>query len=186
MHKTMVARNMAALGLMCLVVGACSPADKTDDASSAALSTAGSGVAPGSQGGFAFTLAVTFTPAAAAKLQAMGEKVTVSAMYFGTPSDAASAASKADEMGQLDMGRDAVEIAPANTTVTISGNGLQTELMPDLADGKPSVLVNVFSARKVATNNLLDCGIFEDYITVAQQTPATIACDLIDKGDGKS
>jgi hypothetical protein len=41
------------------------------------------------------------------------------------------------------------------------------------------VLVNVFSGRKSVENNLLDCGIVEDQISIVQNKRHVVECTLI-------
>ncbi len=42
------------------------------------------------------------------------------------------------------------------------------------------MLVNVFTSRMAHENNLIDCGIYEGPIAMAQKKPVDITCDLID------
>ena len=125
-------------------------------------------------GVYAFTVEVVLTPAAAARLQALHEKVAVIADYSGLPAPGVQATPD----GQVDLGSETVELAPtegraAFTAAAIDGGDLKT------IAGKPRVLINVVSARHAAPDNLLDCGIFEDDITVAQAKTPRITCDLI-------
>ncbi|ESQ75514.1 hypothetical protein [Asticcacaulis sp. AC402] len=147
-----------------LVATACSPppSQPAEDSLSASSTTLG------------FDIALTFSPAARAKLGEIKEKVNVAAMYWGEPTD--KAASIADEMGQIDLGRDDVMVEPADQTVHVAGTGLKTASLADITS-TPYVLVNIYTARTVNPDNLLDCGFFEGPISPA--TTAAIHCKLI-------
>lgn len=126
---------------------------------------------------YGFDIALTLSPAAKAKLDRMHEKVQVSAWYSGLPNAASKA--RAEEDGQIQIGADEPVIEPGTATVHIPGTGLDTSKLQYL-DGEPLVLINVYTARKVAEDNLLDCTIFEDTIKKAQAAPVPITCKLIE------
>ncbi len=131
---------------------------------------------PASLEPYAFDIALTLSPAAAAKLARIHEKVEVAAMYSGAPRTPKS--TMADDDGQVDLGADRPQFEPVSATVHIPGTGLKTANLQDI-NGDPIVLVNVYTARKADKDNLLDCGIFEDTIRKAQAQPVQIACKLI-------
>jgi hypothetical protein len=130
--------------------------------------------APQAHGPRAFTVEVALTPAAAAKLSALHEKVAVAAYYSGAPAPGA----QADQDGQVDLGSEKVEFTPPQGQVSFSGAVIDEGDLKTIA-GPPRVLINVFSARHVASDNLLDCGTFEDTIATAQAHTPHITCDLI-------
>lgn len=123
-----------------------------------------------------FTVDVQLSPAARARLDRLGEKVEIKAMYYGLPN--AAGKPKADEDGQIDLGSRTMDIDPGQRDMMIRGDALASGRL-NLVDGEPKVLINVYTARKVAQDNLLDCGIFEDTIAKAQEKPIAIACKLI-------
>lgn len=125
---------------------------------------------------YGFDIALTLSPAARAKLERIHEKVEVAAMYSGLPTETGQ--SKADDVGQVDLGADRVQVEPAATTVHVSGAGLDKAKL-QYVNGDPLVLVNIYTARKAAKDNLLDCGIFEDTVKKAQAAPVAISCKLI-------
>jgi len=128
-----------------------------------------------------FDLALTLTPAAAEKLKAMGESVALSAYYYG---DARiDAAEHANEVDLIDLGDELIDVAPVNGITRFKGEGIDPAKFVWIEGGKPSVLINVYTARKVAPDNLVSCGIFQDLIDVAQKEPIKIDCDLIAPGD---
>ncbi len=123
------------------------------------------------------------TPRAIEKLETTNEQVNVAAMYFGIPTS--EAAPGVDEHGmEVGLGRDDVVVAPANVLVTAPGKGFDATYLASI-DGAPHVLVNVYSARKTHTDNLLSCGIYEGPVAMAQQKPVDIQCDLIYGPDGE-
>jgi hypothetical protein len=42
------------------------------------------------------------------------------------------------------------------------------------------VLVNVFTARKAQDNNLILCGSYQGLVSMAQEKPVAIQCDLLE------
>ena len=126
---------------------------------------------------YAFDIALTLTPAAKAKLERLHEKIGVSAWYSGLPN--AAGKPKAEEDGQVEFGADEPVVEPETRLVHISGGGLDTGRLKYIA-GDPLVLINVYSARKAAADNLLECTIFEDTIKKAQAAPVAIGCKLIE------
>lgn len=156
-----------ALLLLFLPMLACSPAPAADGLASHAA-------APASP--YAFDVRLTLTPRAAEKLVATKERVIVNSMFWGAPN--AAAKPSVDEMGQIPLGEDFVEVAPESATVTVPAANFDPDALANI-EGAPQVLVNVYSARKVHADNLLDCGIYEGPVAMAQQKPVDIRCDLI-------
>ena len=130
--------------------------------------------APAAHGPDAFAVEVALTPAAAAKLSALHEKVAVAAYYSGLPAPGV----QPGQDGQVDLGSEKMEFAPPQTQVGFSGAVIGDSDLKSIA-GPPRVLINVFSARHVAPDNLLDCGTFEDTIATAQAHTPHITCDLL-------
>lgn len=165
------ASMMRVLPVAVLALGACGPVP-------------GEGTYPseaGAQRGpLAFDVRLTFTPRAADRLGAANERVTVSGMYWGM----AKPGMPGEAAAQISLGADEVDVPPANATVLIPGTGLQERAVSGV-DGGPQVLVNVYSARRSHPDNLLNCGLYEGSITMAQQKPVEIQCDLIDGPDGE-
>lgn len=130
---------------------------------------------PVADGRYAFSVDLTFTPEATAKLEALGEKVTVGVAYFGEPKPDVPTP---DEPGGLPLGADYVEVEPRDGTVKIPGN-VDVSRLVDVIGETPSVNINVYSARKKHDDNLLDCAFFEDRVSAAQQAKPTLACKLL-------
>ena len=129
---------------------------------------------PVAQGPRAFSIDVTLTPAATQKLTALHEAVAVEAYYSGLPAPGVQATPD----GQVDLGSEKLEFTPPQSQVNFTGSVISDNDLKTIA-GKPRVLINVFSARHAAPDNLLDCGIFEDEIATAQAKTPHITCDLI-------
>jgi hypothetical protein len=124
---------------------------------------------------YGFQVLVTLSPRATALLRNLHEGIVVAAYYEGYPIP--SKVDQAGEMGQIGFGTE---------RILLSGNGEMAEITGHAVDPVraswvriPSVLVNVFSARRSGPNNLLDCGIFEDTIAKAKSAPIKIECGLI-------
>ncbi|HOY76971.1 MAG TPA: hypothetical protein PLN33_04135 [Hyphomonadaceae bacterium] len=127
---------------------------------------------------YSFDVNLTLTPRAAEMLASTDEAVNVAAMYFGEPVSETSPG--IDEHGvEIGLGRDDIEIAPKSALVTAPGTGFDGTYMTSVR-GEPEVLINVYSARKTHETNLLDCGIYQGPISMAQKKPVEIKCDLID------
>lgn len=148
-----------------LLLVACSPAPAPEAAPQAAGAV---------RGPYGFDVQLTLTPRAAEKLVATQERVIVDGMYWGLPKPGVAA----DEIGQVPLGNDMVEAAPENAAVLVPGAAFDTQRLADI-EGAPQVLVNVYSARKTHTDNLLSCGIYEGPVAMAQEKPVEIQCDLI-------
>lgn len=160
--------------LLAILSAACAPAP--DPAEPVASATP---VAPTPH---AFQVQLTFTPRAAEKLVATKELVTIAGMYWGLPT--AAAAPTADEVGQINLGVDYIDVSPENGAYMVPGSGFDDSKIESV-DGAPQVLVNVYSARKTHADNLLNCGIYEGPIAMAQQRPVEIQCDLIFDENGQ-
>lgn len=127
-----------------------------------------------------FNLVLGLSPAAVKKLTAMGEAITVSAMYEGEPNKAGE--KKAIE-GVIPLGEENLERKPvaAGDRMTFVGKGFKTADLKWVKPGGARVLINVYSARKVADDNLLDCAIYEGTLAEAAAKPVLISCKLIDE-----
>lgn len=126
---------------------------------------------------YSFDVNLTLTPRASELLAGTDEAVNVAAMYYGHPTS--PTAPGVDEHGEeVGLGRDDIEIAPRSAMVAAPGTGFDATNIASV-QGEPEVLINVYSARKTHQNNLLDCGIYQGPISMAQKKPIDIKCDLI-------
>lgn len=120
------------------------------------------------------TLKITFDPAAAKALSEMGEMVTVSSHFFGFPKEGATM--KPDEMGMITLGIEDITIYPADATLE-AGAVLMAAPLDQVVE--PLLNVNVFSARHVAEDNLLDCGLLPEESLAKMSGPQEITCKLL-------
>lgn len=127
---------------------------------------------------YAFEVALTLTPRTIEKLTAMSEMITVAGMYWGEPSEAAK--TRADNMGQINLGRDDINVQPVSRTVLVPGAAIDSKVVETDIAGAPQVLVNVFTARMAHQDNLINCAIYEGPISMAQAKPVEIKCDLLE------
>ncbi|MFZ4809114.1 MAG: hypothetical protein ACOYLQ_17820 [Hyphomicrobiaceae bacterium] len=119
-----------------------------------------------------FAVTVTLSPAAAKKIQASGEQIRVWAYYYGE----ARKGVKADEMGQISLGTQEVDIRGAGVA-GLGGLTLPAGKLRGIA-GRPEMLINVYTSRKVFKENLLNCDIFQDN-PVKAAAGVSIGCKLI-------
>lgn len=127
---------------------------------------------------YGFEVQLTLTPRAIEKLAAMSEMVTIAGMYWGEPSETGKP--RADDIGQINLGRDDINVQPASRTVLVPGAAIDPSVLETDVTGAPQVLVNVFTARMAHEDNLINCGIYEGPISMAQAKPVDIKCDLIE------
>jgi hypothetical protein len=126
---------------------------------------------------YSFELNLALTPRAAEMLASRDETVNVAVMYYGEPVSETAPGIDEHDM-EIGLGRDDIEVAPQNALVTAPGTGFDATNITSVK-GEPEVLVNVYSSRKTHENNLLDCGIYQGPIAMAQKKPVEIKCDLI-------
>jgi len=133
-----------------------------------------------SQGDMGFDVKVTLSRKAAAKLAAEKEGIVVFASYYGDPKP--SAEKHADEIGQIDLTPqdEEVEISGAGGRAHISGAIVDAKRLDWLA-GPVKVNVNVASARKSSSDNLLDCDFIDGPLADVRETPVTLHCYLIEE-----
>jgi hypothetical protein len=126
---------------------------------------------------YAFEVSLALTPRAAEKLAATKERVIVDAAYFGAA--ISETAPGVDDYGQeIGLGGDMIEVDPVNALVKAPGTGFNPTHIASIK-GEPEVLVNVYSARKTHTDNIISCGIYQGPVKMAQKQPLDIRCDLI-------
>ena len=116
---------------------------------------------------------ITFDEPTIARLTSLGEWVTVSAYYFGDP---AREDAPTDEMGMVYLGHEEANIFPATQRVEIGGF---LDAAPIEWVTEPLVNVNIYSARFVDVNNILDCGLVEGPVAALSAQDQTINCTLI-------
>jgi hypothetical protein len=132
------------------------------------------------QGDMSFDVNVTLSKKAAAKLAAEKEGIVVFVDYYGGPKR--NAERHANEIGQIDLEQqnDEVAIPGAGGHAHISGAKVDTKRLEWLA-GPPKVNVNVASARKSSSDNLLGCDFIDGPLSAVQKQPVTLHCALIEE-----
>lgn len=163
----MIAKTLIPAFAAALILAACGEEAPAPEASAPAASPSAS-----------YRVQITFTPRTLEKLKELGEKVTVANMFYGVAGASTPETDKSDD-GQVQLGEVMRDIAPQNQIVTIAEPKLDASKLAHI-DGKPMLLINVYSARKVAPDNLLSCGIFDDTLQAAEAAPVSIECDLIE------
>jgi hypothetical protein len=133
--------------------------------------------ASATDGSMGFSVDVSLSSPAAAKLNALKEKIVVSVLWYGEPTGAAR--KRADEMGQIDLGTEQVRLPASGGRAEITGRSVQVKHIDWVKDRAVQVNVNVFSARLSGPDNYLDCGAFEDTVVIARSKPVQMVCKLI-------
>lgn len=124
-----------------------------------------------------YEVTLTLAPDAAAKLAGMGERVVVDNMFYGI---AREGAKDADETGQIGLGSKEIELEPADQTVSVSPPPFMPGPMSQILEEEGArLLINVYSARRAAEDNLLACDIFDDKVEAAPAARIAIHCELI-------
>lgn len=124
-----------------------------------------------------FDLKISLSPQAAALLQSTREGITVSASYFGDPTEAAR--THANRIGQIDLGREELHLPGRAGPAHVSGQGVEPKRLAWI-QGRPKVNVNVFSSRLSHADNLLSCDLIDaDVADVVKAQPVELHCALI-------
>jgi len=131
------------------------------------------------QESLAFSVTITLSQKAAAKLAALHENIIVSASYSGDP--APGAENHADEIGRIPLGIENIEAPGKAGTVRVPGTKIRRD---HLAWVKGPVLlnVNVYSARRSGPDNILACDFFDGNLEDAMRKPMSLHCSLIVEG----
>ena len=81
-------------------------------------------------------------------------------------------------MGQIQLGTEDADI-PGAGLVELGKVSLKSKALAKVTGHEAILLINVYTSRKKFADNLFDCGIFEDKVSLAAKTPIAIACKLI-------
>lgn len=120
-----------------------------------------------------YVVQLTLSPAAANKLSSSGETVRISASYYGT---AAPGTASGDD-GEVGLANETIDLPNGTRAVNLGGIAIPESDIRKTAEGRPLLLINVYSSRKVFQDNLLDCGIYQGDAAMAGQVE--ISCKLI-------
>jgi uncharacterized protein YecT (DUF1311 family) len=130
------------------------------------------------QGDMGFDVNVTLSKKAAAKLAAEKEGVAAFASYYGDPKK--SAEKHANEIGQISVSSEDewVQMPGTGGQAHISGAKIDKQTL-NWVDGSVKVNVNVVSARKSSSDNLLSCDFIDGPVANVQKQALTLHCALI-------
>jgi hypothetical protein len=160
-------RMVVAASLTALALSACQPATSTEDA---AAEPAAEAVAV--QG---HDINVTLSPAAAARLLEMNERITISAFWYGPPAQGVTP----DEGPEVNLGSEETTISGTGGPARITGDGVDASR----SSGPVNMNINVFSAREGGPDNVLDCEIY-DAVAAEAPDPIELRCTLIGEAAG--
>ncbi|WP_423415708.1 YARHG domain-containing protein [Hyphomicrobium sp. B1] len=119
-----------------------------------------------------YVVQLTLSRAAQNKLAQSGETVRVAAFYYGS-----AMKHSADDDGEIALANEAVDLPSGTTAVNLGGISIAEADVRKASEGQPMLLINVYTSRKVFSDNLLDCGIYQG--AAAQAGQVEISCKLI-------
>jgi hypothetical protein len=124
-----------------------------------------------------FSVNVTLSNKAMAKMVAGKETVIVAGYLTGNPKPGALK-KYVDEMGEVGLGDIQTEVGPG-VIARFGPITLKQDAFAQTDKKDAQLLINVYSGRKSSPDNLLDCGIYEGPLKPVQGTIIPIACKLI-------
>jgi hypothetical protein len=127
-----------------------------------------------------FSIAVTLSSKAKAKLQSLHETIKVLAMFDGDPLPG-QGKDRAPMRGVY-LGSKEV-LVDANNNASFSNLKVKQSDWNRLADKDYYVTINVYSARRTYKNNLLDCGFLERHLSAFAGKSTAVHCWLIEEPD---
>jgi hypothetical protein len=120
-----------------------------------------------------YVVQLTLSEAARRKLETSGETVRISASYYGNaPSGAA-----AEGDGEIGLANETIDLPNGTRAANLGGIAIRESDIRKTAEGRPQLLINVYTSRKVFQDNLFDCGIYQGEAAMAGQV--YITCKLI-------
>ena len=160
-------RMVVVASLTALALSACQPAASGEGA---AAEPAAEPVAVQ-----AHTVNVTLSPAAAARLLEMNERITVAAFWYGPPAEGVTP----DEGAEVNLGSEETTIPGTGGPARITGEDVDASR----SSGPVNMNINVFSAREGGPDNVLDCEIY-DAVAADAPDPIDLRCTLIGEAAG--
>jgi len=125
----------------------------------------------------AFQVIVTLSPAAAARISATGQTITVPAEFYGVPSNEQQR--MADE-GRLDLAPEQDVVLQGAGTANFAAPQIDQSKLGSVEGGQVDVAIDISSGNHTTQNNLLNCDTFMDTsLTVAEAKPIQLNCKLI-------
>jgi hypothetical protein len=126
--------------------------------------------------GPAFSVTVSLSPKAAARLAHPKETIMISADFYG---DSNGKNRKLEnDVGEIDLAPSQKDEIPGAGAAQFHGPRYDASKLAYVDANGLQVLINVFSGRHSSPDNLLDCDLFQDKIALAAKGIA-IHCKLI-------
>ena len=124
-----------------------------------------------------FAVQVSLSPKAAARLAKPRETIVISADFYGDAN--AKGRRRENEIGQIVLARTQKDEIAGAGVARFHGPRYDKTLLGDVDANGLQVLINVFSGRHSSPDNLLDCDLFQDKVSIAAKTAIPIHCKLI-------
>lgn len=124
-----------------------------------------------------FEIKVSLSPKAEEKLKAKKETIIVAAYFSGQPKDTTT--KEFQESGSMSLAMTHTEIRSDSVVAKIEGAKFARSVYDSLADKDIQLLINVYSGRRSGPDNLLNCDILEEKMSVVQGKQYTIKGKLI-------
>ncbi|HDO7145102.1 hypothetical protein [Klebsiella pneumoniae] len=119
---------------------------------------------------------VILSPAAKKKLLQYNEKITVSTSWYGFP--LSQKEMLADESGQIKLSVSTINLSLEEGIISLHPQKFEAHRLTWLRDGV-YVNVNIYSARKHWSDNILACDFIDGRLVEVARKPVTLNCSLI-------
>lgn len=117
-----------------------------------------------------------FSTLASEKMKSSGENVILSVSVYGVPYDK----NYANELGVMDISSTTIEKPGHAGVIYIDGLDIPSKTVSQVI--APEVNINIFSARNIFPDNILDCESVNDGLDkLLKKNTITIKCRLIDE-----
>jgi hypothetical protein len=136
--------------------------------------------APAPRGPYAVDIALSLTPASAARLAQRGERVRIEARYVLKPAEPA-ATGRLSPADVTQLAAEALSVPPASGLARASGEVLRG-LVPEGGADAIHVLVTLSagggSGHRSGEGDLIVCGMYQGPLAMAQRAPLDLRCDI--------
>ena len=126
--------------------------------------------------GPAFSVVVSLSPKAAARLANPKETILVTAEFYGVPK---AEKQRMELQGRLDLAPEQDVEIPGAGTAHFVGPKYDKNKLALVEPGAPVVALEIVSGRHSSPDNLLNCTVFEDSLALAASKPVAASCKLI-------
>jgi hypothetical protein len=124
-----------------------------------------------------FNVKLTLSDKARRTLIESKETIIVAAYFTGNPKQGALKR-YVNKMGEINVEEIKVEIKPGDVA-SFGEIKLKKDVLEQIDNQGPQLLINVYSGRKSSEYNLLDCGIYQGDFKPVQGESIPISCKLI-------